>query len=221
MSDTTTNFGFPYPEGMDDADGPAAFQALAERADEVASAGIRSSGKSIIAAEQTTTSTSYTEMGTPDRVEDIVLPTDGLIFIFFQALWKNGISQGGRAALFLGENQLKVHDSDASGAPVVQEATGPVSSAYATLVALGGGLFGATVPAADLTAPVGTGQILGWTTQPTGAGVGPSPGVVVAADAGTYDVSVRFRNTPAVGAAVGVKERKLWVWSQAFGMPPA
>src|SRR5687768_6755972 len=42
-------------------------------------------GKSIIAAEESTSSTSYTTLTQPDRVQNVELPTDGLIAVAYNA----------------------------------------------------------------------------------------------------------------------------------------
>lgn len=197
--DATSIFGFPFAESTDAADMPALSQAMADRAEEVAAAGIRSSGKSIIATEQTTTSSTYAELGTPDRVEDIVLPTDGLLLIGFQAQAFG--PSGSKAAVFIGANQLKLEPSG-GGTPAVQEAALPTN--YGPLYSTPSGLT-AQSSGGGVVDPVTTGQILG-------AGF-----IAVFAAAGTYDVSVQFKRT---SGAVTVKNRRLYVASLAFGMPP-
>lgn len=66
-------------------------------------------GYTSIATEQTTTSTSFTDLSTPDTVSNVVVPTGGLLRISYRALWKlTGATLPGQAAIFIGSNQLKV-----------------------------------------------------------------------------------------------------------------
>lgn len=65
-------------------------------------------GKSIIATEESRTNTSYGLLATPDRVQSVVLPTDGLLRVTFSALWKEASLGAARAAIFVGGSQLKV-----------------------------------------------------------------------------------------------------------------
>jgi hypothetical protein len=53
-----------------------------------------SGGKANIAAAESTTATSYAigNLTTPDRVQNVVMPTDGLIAVWYQAIWQNTVS---------------------------------------------------------------------------------------------------------------------------------
>jgi hypothetical protein len=168
-----------------------------------AAGAIVSSRKAIIPAEETRGDTSYGPLETPDLVEGIVLPEDGLILVAYQAQWKSSVAGAGRAAIFLGENQLKT-PSGTGGAPVEQVANTHSSIAdRQTILAMNtnglhGHLFGSSSDAGD---SVATGQSF------------PFPLLCVFAAAGTYDVSVRFA---ATSGSVVVKNRALRVWSQRF-----
>lgn len=195
--DTTPNFGFPFSEGSDPPQGNAQIQALAEAVD--AAMLHRSRGKSIIAATQTRTNATYGELGTPDRVEDIVLPTNGLIHILFSAVWNNTVAGAGRAAIFLNTTQLKV---PSEGGAVFQDASGDASTTlFRRLNTRGGGLAASSGAGGDA---IVSGQVLG----DIDSGI-----CSVFADAGTYDVSVQFKSA---SGDVSVARRKLWVWSQPF-----
>lgn len=162
-------------------------------------------GKSIISTEQSTSSTSYTTLTTPDQVASVVLPTDGLIAVAYQAMWKNSVGSAGSAAIFLGSNQLKKY-TEGDTAPTVQETGGSSITGYVPLATGGGGLVrGGTN---TYTGHVTTGQIIGDLDDTNGAGV-----CYIFAAAGTYTVSVRFK---ASSGSVTVKERKLWVWTLGF-----
>jgi hypothetical protein len=164
-------------------------------------------GKYVNPAAQSTSSTSYTTLTTPDQVTGIVLPTDALIAIAYQATWQESVSTAARAAIFIGANQLKVATSAA--APAVQE-TLHAAATPATdrpLVTNGLGLFSDQVSTA-YTGDVTTGQIVGQVATANQPGV-----CYVFAAAGTYTVSVQFK---ASSGSVTVKNRSLRVWTVAF-----
>lgn len=169
-------------------------------------------GKSIVATEQSRANAAYGLLTTPDRVQNVVLPTDGLIFVHFQALWKASEADKGAAALFIGENQLR--NPRANGEPVVNEAglvNGKVSTKFSPLVSNPTGLFTAGSGVSDSTlVTTGLAGFYDGVTfnNPAGAIC------VIEAAAGTYDISVRFK---ATSGSVTVKERKLRVWTAAFG----
>lgn len=164
-----------------------------------------------IATEETTTSTSFVELTTPDQVSSIVMPTDGLIAIGYRALWKlTGATNDGSAAIFLNDNQIK--SASTNSAPIVRQisldATG---DNYGILTTAGGqGGLACAESASSNSSFTGTGTIL----QPEPATAGSI--VYVYADAGTYDVSIRFAVNVTAGGTLSVKERKLWVWAMGF-----
>jgi hypothetical protein len=165
-------------------------------------------GKSIIDTEEARTNTAFGLLTTPDQVTGIVMPTDGKLCIAYQALWKNSVASAAQAAIFLGANQLKIHSS-IGGAPVVISAggVGPVNT-YAVLHSSPAtGLTSHDDPTAALSA-VTTGQLIGCSGTTFAGGVAE-----IFAAAGTYDVSVQFK---ASSGSVTAKERKLWVWTEAF-----
>ena len=164
-------------------------------------------GKCIIATEESTTSASYTTLTTPDRVQNIVLPTDGLLFVGYRALWKESSSGAARAALFLGANQLQTGDNSAA---VVQESQsgGGSTGVYYALHTNNGGLISQDSSGVADTVDVTTGQVLG---SASSSGYGAI--AVIFAAAGTYTVSVQFKTS---AGTVTAKSRKLWVWSMGF-----
>lgn len=163
-------------------------------------------GKAIIATEETRTNVAYGLMTTPDRVQNVVLANDGLIFIAYHALWKESVNTAARAAIFIGANQLKMQGAS-GGAPIVQETGNAANAAtYGTLHSYPFGVIGTGGAVAD-GSPVTTGQVLG-----SAAAVYPNV-VPVFAAAGTYDISVQFNSSSGDST---VKERKLWVWTVGF-----
>lgn len=157
-------------------------------------------GKSIIATEESRTNTAYGTLTTPDQVSSLVMPTDGLFLIGFQALIKSSVSAAGNAALFIGATQLK--RTSGAGAPAVQAAT-TVGTSYGTVASAAGGL--ATEGAAD--SQVTTGQLISTDSAFLGGLC------VVFAAAGTYTISCQVK---ASSGSVTMKERKMWCLAISF-----
>lgn len=167
-----------------------------------------SGGKANIATSESTTSTTYTKLTTPDQVT-VVLPTDGLLAVAYQALWQNTVTVNSRAAIFLNSNQLKVAPSGGAGTvPVVAEATGNATINIDTpLVSTAAGLS-STNNTGNVT-EVTTGQVINHSNINAAGGV-----AYIFAAAGTYTVSIQFKNVAA--GTLTAKNRHLWVWTQAF-----
>lgn len=165
-------------------------------------------GKAIIATEESRTNVAYGTLTTPDQVASVVLPTDGLLIIAYQAMMKSSVAAAGGAALFIGATQLKYQDG-ANRAPITQ-ATTTTGTTYAPLTTFEIGLQAGNATAGDHTSDVTTGQVVGNVTTTGTTAAGP---VFVFAAAGTYTISVQFK---ATSGSVTAKERKLWVWSLAF-----
>jgi hypothetical protein len=183
-------------------------------------------GKSIIPAEEITSSAAYIKLATNDQVQ-VVLPTDGLIVVGFHAAWKVSSGAGARAAIFIGGDQLKTVRAG-NAAPLTQAAAVDPSSPqnYAALVASPPGLVSIDSGGADYSGPVTTGQTLagvgaqGLTQAAMELGgnviqVEPNMGGLcpIFAAAGTHTVSVQFKTS---AGTISVKDRKLWVWTVGF-----
>lgn len=161
------------------------------------------------AAEETTSSATYTLLTTHDEVANVVLPAKGLIFVGYEALAKVSAAANMKAAIFLNGNQLKAQTTSA-GAPVIQEATIAVGAGdinkYRSFFTVAGGMSADDVLSGGVSSgdPVTTGQVLG-----PGGGL-----AVIHANPGAYTVSVRF----AVGApaTLSVKDRRLYVEAKAY-----
>ncbi len=172
------------------------------------SGGVTRRGSLFTTTTETTASTSYTTLTTPDQISNVVLPTAGYIAVMFRANIKLTAASGnGRAAIFLGANQLRTPDTASAGTvPLVQE-TGDIPNAfYAPVHTAALGLTTSISPNADHT-DVTTGQIVGASTNS-----GPC---YIFADAGTYTISIKFKHSTGA-TTVSVKERKLWVWTMGF-----
>ncbi|SRR6266487_813148 len=163
-------------------------------------------GKTNIATTESTSSASYVTLTTPDQVTGIVLPTDGVIAVLFSATWQNSIAGAGRAAIFLGANQVKLTATQTAGAPQVHEITGPGGAAAPQYIhSHAGGLVGANT-ANNYNGDVTTGQLV------ADSGTAGGPAYIFAA-AGTYTVSIQFK---ATSGSVTANSRKLWVWTIGF-----
>jgi len=169
----------------------------------ISESGVVRRGKSIIATEESRTNAAYGMLPTQDRVASVVLPTDGLIRVGYQATWKSSNANAARAAIFIGASQLKAATNAAS--PAVQEASGvDVQDTYVSLASRPEGLVSGNA-SPPYTGDVTTGQLVG--TYGSG-------GVAnIFAAAGTYDVSIRFKSSLGTVTAKG---RKLWVEAIGF-----
>ncbi len=180
-------------------------------------------GSSIIATSEARTNTAYGTLTTPDQVTGLVLPTSGLIAVWYQATWQESVAGAARAAVFVGANQLKVQ----SGGSVVAQAAAtsassasvnsPISTAPVGLI---------SVKSAFSTADVTTGQVVsvgaqggavpatwdaGGSVFTSTDGVG-GPCYVFAA-AGTYTIGVQFK---ASSGSVTASNRRLYVQALPF-----
>lgn len=161
-------------------------------------------GKSIISTSESRTNVAYGLLATPDQVQNVILPTDGLIVVSYQAIWQNSVSNAGRAAIFLGANQLKA--ALTTGAPTIMESAGVAEIADDGI--LHSDCFGLrSASGVGASTDVTTGQIIGSTSSSSS---GPC---YIFAAAGTYTVSVQFKSP---SGSVTVKNRKLWVWTMGF-----
>lgn len=185
---------------------------------------LSSRGKCIVATEEVRSDTAFGTLTTPDIVEDVVVPSGALVLGTYQAMWKESVTDAGRAALFVNSTQVQM--ANAFGAPAgVYATTGGTANTYQPLASFPGGLVSGVVGGAH-TGDVTTGQLVG--VSASGAFPGevysgtntvspaiPVGGIFVIDNlaAGTYDISVQFRST---SGSVTAKERRLKVWVEAF-----
>ena len=177
-------------------------------------------GKSIIATEESRTNTAYGTLTTPDRVQNIVLPTDGLICVAYQAMWKESVNAAASADIFLGSNQLAhAVANNPAGAQVSPAVSPGGAGAYQPISTFANGLLGgvssdASVYGGDATTGQSVGvNFLGTNQAVPSASLSAGGPCYIFAAAGTYTVSVQFK---ASSGSVTAKERKLWVWTMGF-----
>ncbi|MBJ7348666.1 MAG: hypothetical protein JHC87_08875 [Thermoleophilaceae bacterium] len=177
-------------------------------------------GKSIVATTEARSNTAFGLMTTPDRVQGITLPADGLISVAFQAIWQESVANAATAAIFIGPNELVINSA---------QNTAP-STGFASQATLGGtagrdsvlatypmglsGWDGQGAMASGNSGDATTGQALGGGAK-LGTGSNAKAGGIctIFAAAGTYDISIQFK---ASSGSVTAKNRKLWVWTTSF-----
>ena len=168
-------------------------------------------GKFVLNTEESTTSTNPAYLPTPDRVSSISLPSNGLIFISYRALWKSSGASVITATIYLNETILNVIST--SGQPQAQFCTrvGVNSTiAYEHLMTSHLGLISQSTGSTDASNSVTTGMIFGF--SPTGGAEGGY--TILEAPAGTYSVGVKY--TTSTGTTLFAKERALQVIAMAF-----
>lgn len=173
-------------------------------------------GKVNITTSESRTNVAYGTLTTPDQVTGIVLPTDGLIAIAYQATWQESVNGAARAGLFLGANQLRVAQVGVAAGPTLVEAplaggsTAVDAPLFTNSSGASVGLSSWATATGAYTGDVTTGQIVGGVGSTSQPGGGP---IYVFAAAGTYTISVQFK---ATSGSVTVKNRHLWVWVCGF-----
>lgn len=227
--DTGLPFELPFPEDADAPDGPSQIEALALAVDPIL---LRAGGQAkacSVPAEQARTNTAYGELGTPDRVEGLVVPdTNAIVEILYQAQWKESVHQASRAAIFLddggGAEQLRAIQRGGVAAITLAayqgSDTGSVVNHYRPLLSNGFGLISVDDNQAAPIAEPDTGLVVPWVgltpaielggsiVEDTSLTAVPKDGIcfVRGLAAGTYAVSVQFK---ASSGSVTAKERLL------------
>lgn len=161
-------------------------------------------GKSIIATEESRTNTAYGLLTTPDRVQNVVLPTDGILCVAYQAQMKQTVINSAQATIFLGAVEV-VKPLGATYASVGNSVSPSTANMYAT-IATAQGIMMFDNAGTDQAAPPTTGVSLG--DQQFNGDI-----MKIWAAAGTYDVSVQFKCS---SGTLSVKNRKMWVWTIGF-----
>src|SRR6185437_10659235 len=95
-------------------------------------------GATITSVFQSTTSSTYTTLSTPDQVSGITLSANGLLFIYYRALWSCSVGNVASATLFLGSNQIVIDGGGATPSP--ENATMVAASTAQGLTSYPGGL---------------------------------------------------------------------------------
>lgn len=193
--DATTDLGKPLPDAQ------AQLQGLANDL----TSRIALPYTTINTAQETFTQAAYANAPTPDRCQNVVLPSNGLLAVGFFALWKAGAAATCSAAIFLGANQLRAPSLTAPAAVGVQEVSKVAAAAtgYGNIETTEYGLEGSLMTAGADESIVTTGLVLNDAGHTLDGGI-----CYIWAAAGTYDVSVQYKSSTG---SLSIKERRLWV----------
>jgi hypothetical protein len=230
----SARFKIPSPGDTDIPNAPAQYKSQADKIDELLGLAGAQSKATIISTEQSRESASYGALTTPDKVEGIVVPTKSLLYIVYQAAWANTTLGSGRAAIFIGANQLRVgrpasttgYTQAAMMASGAGGAMTPLSTFENGLISVnaGGSAYAAVTSGQAIGVAPDVEQALnvelGGTQRAISVGTTGSffpmrgGACVVFLNAGTYDISVQYKTT--LGGIVSAKDRRLYVWTQEF-----
>ena len=227
----TTRLKLPYPEDIDIPNTPGQIKQL----DELLEKFLLRGGQLLQvtnAGEASATETAYKEI---DKLGKLKIAAGGLIFVHYEALWKESVLDAGRAAIFIGANQLKAPTLVASA--IIPQAVGaaiPAGTAgkWTPLISdPSTGLIGMYAGSGDSTL-VATGMASGAFNAPVGRAVGERFAFVLGNERGKADESARggiccIRGLPEgeyeigvsarvkeAGQTVTLKERRLTAWTR-------
>lgn len=237
MGAETTRLKLPYPVDADPPNAPAQIKALAELVEKLL---LRSGGQyaqKTNAGENavSTGAGTYQVLGTPDALPKLKLVgAGGLIFVHYEALWKESAANAGRAAIFIGTNQLKadVLVSGGNGPQVVGAAipNGGTPGKWSNLISDPIGLVGMRTGSSD-SAMTNTGTATAAVNAPVGQPASERYAYSLANERGNLDDSSRggvcvIRGLPEgeyeinvramikeAGQTVTLKERRLTAWT--------
>lgn len=147
-----------------------------------------------ISKEESRESTTFGTLPTADLIKEVVVGEKGLVRIGYSARFKSNASGTGKAAIFLGANQLKFYTTEPKATSV-----STVGTTFRHLSSCPAGLITSTSGEA-VGADVTTGQLIAAAIEGGMAVLWVAPG--------TYDISVQYRATEG---KVASKERRLWV----------
>lgn len=160
-------------------------------------------GSFIKLGTDTTTSTTFGTLSTPDQVAGITLGSAGLLFVYYRAQWVC-TAGGGAGAAEICLNGTAVQVDAGNGTFVASLATTNASGGFANgLSSTSTGLVNAGGANLTVNDPT-TGLYIA-------AGVG-GPAVITAA-AGTYTVSIQFKTS---SGTLSVSNRRLYVKAESF-----
>lgn len=152
-----------------------------------------------IAKEETRESATYGTLTTADEIKEVAVPKDGILHVGYTAAIKSSVSGEGRAAIFIGENQLK---ADKGGtAPAVADVASK-GTTFHHISSCPKGLETSSVN--TWTGDVTTGQALCVGDSLSQGGTC----MIFGLPEGSYNVSLRYR---ALSGSVTSKERHLYV----------
>lgn len=144
----------------------------------------------VIATSQSTSSTSFVALATPDEIAGIVVPANGVIRVGYVARWSSTVGAAGRAVLCLNGSAIKSVVNTSGSFYEVASVSNETRALFTSPVTAG---------------PLNTGSV----EPPSSTSGLVTPTVDIPIEtAGTYTVSVLFR---ATSGAVSADLRRLWV----------
>lgn len=213
-------FGLWVPEDTEAPDGPSHLTQLAEGTestdglnDHLARAGAEAR-RSIVTAEQSITSATFQVLGIADRIEDMDIDADDLLVVVFMGEFKSSGAGNGRAAIFVGGEQLMIGGSNQAAATRAEEtsftyvASHPLGLAGSESTATGTSSLPTPVgiSAKDTRQFVGATEVASTIEQLGGA-------CVIRPDTGIHDVEIRWS---ATSGSITARNRRLYAWTRKF-----
>lgn len=162
----------------------------------------------IILTEQSTSSTSFVTLSTPDEITGVVVPSNGVIFLLYQAVCKSSVKNGGQVTIFLNSTEVKTAAPGfAAPAGVSIQLVSPANIFNPISSSPVGGLARVEpLTETGYTGDVTTGQVFG--VFPPTPQTTPSGPCQIFVNEGTYNVSIKWK---ASSGSVTAKERRLLV----------
>ncbi len=148
-----------------------------------------------ISKEETRENTAFGTLPTADLIKEVVVGESGLLRVGYSARFKSSVAEAGKAAIFIGANQLKLFSNEAK---VVSAST--VSTTFHQLSSSKISGLSANTSVVATGTDVTTGQLLSSGLDGGSAEFWLTPG--------TYEVSVQFK---ATSGSVTAKERRLFI----------
>jgi hypothetical protein len=167
-------------------------------------------GKLSIVTNETWAGTpgTFSSLPTADTITTQVVPTDGLIHIFYRALWKlTGASNPATVTVFVGANQATVPAGDLATAAVTSTNLPVTGVKYGTLITAGASTGFIVVASTTTDTGIDTSKPIYWNGWRS---------ISFEIDAGTYDVAIKYQTAAASGGTLQVKNRKLWVRTEGY-----
>jgi hypothetical protein len=160
-------------------------------------------------------------MATPDRVDNIVVPANALIFVGFKAEWAYtgtiGSTQHARASIAIGNNVLM---SDISTLPYGQQAEifapsigGPTPPSTYNLLTTGQIGLTAGSQSTSWSGDPANAMVLGQLRSNTVVFNGGMT-TIFNVPAGTYNIGIRYSSS--TGISISTRNRRLWVKVESF-----
>lgn len=92
-----------------------------------------SGGFSVIPTAESRSAVGYGTLTTPDQVPNVVVRAGDILCLTFEAQWQESVSGAGRAAIFIGANQLKSRSQSQGALPVTNAAMSANGSSLASI----------------------------------------------------------------------------------------